>query len=259
MTNHYDTLGVERDATLGEIKRAFREKAKQLHPDISGEPDSAMRRLIDAYTVLSDMRQRFQYDKTTPIRPRAKKDFDFRAFLKERSSEPQYKARLIFFDLFNFAEAEAVSLWRAAGGLAFPLESLLDREDWMDSGFVLAEELEKHNFVYESFVLLTRLLKEERKQPYFKHFGEDVELLLKEIARQKLRRAVSEEVWISSLRSLLELGFPAKDEARWLKNIAQALLRTGDSDGAASAFFEARLRDSAISIPKKLQNTEYAG
>lgn len=246
MTNHYATLGVEWTATLSEIKRAFREKAKLFHPDISGAAATGeMRRLIEAYEVLSNRILRAQYDRLF-YRPAGspKAEFDYRSFLKEHGNDPEYKAKLIFFDLFHFEEDDAVAVWQAAGGVDFPIEKYLDREDWMDSCFVLAEELERAGCVYEAFMLLTRILAEERREPYFRHFTEDVELFLKEIVRVKLRRRVSPAVWIDCLRRLLPLGFPAKDEARWLTLIAAAHKKLGDHDAARAALAEARERSA---------------
>ncbi len=60
----YEVLGAAPSATGDEIARAFRTRAKQLHPDTSVEPDAAARfsELVAAYGVLSNHRTRRDYD-----------------------------------------------------------------------------------------------------------------------------------------------------------------------------------------------------
>jgi curved DNA-binding protein CbpA len=66
MTTLYATLGVESDATLDEIKRAYRRAAMKWHPDRNPgrevEAHTAFQQIRDAYSILSDDEQRRVYD-----------------------------------------------------------------------------------------------------------------------------------------------------------------------------------------------------
>lgn len=63
--DYYEVLGIARDADGAAIKRAYRQKARELHPDVSEDPDAEtkFRSVTEAYEVLSDDGRRATYDR----------------------------------------------------------------------------------------------------------------------------------------------------------------------------------------------------
>lgn len=61
MVDYYEILGVKRDASESDIKKAFRQAAMQHHPDKGGDKDK-FQQIQEAYEVLSDPQKRNEYD-----------------------------------------------------------------------------------------------------------------------------------------------------------------------------------------------------
>lgn len=81
--SHYEILGVGRDATPDQIKKAYRAKASQSHPDKGGS-DQAMAEINRAYECLSAPDRREKYDKTGSDDAPDKTEHEARAMLVDR-------------------------------------------------------------------------------------------------------------------------------------------------------------------------------
>jgi curved DNA-binding protein CbpA len=172
--NYYTLLGLHENASLSEIKKAFRERAKKLHPDTGAtgsRSELAMRKLLTAYQVLSNKALRKKYNEE--LRRHRAAVFDYREYLKGRNGDLSSLAKLIFFDLLHERDEEALKLYRELeeekGG---SLEDLLGPEDYMDCAFLLSEAYENQNDYESAFRLLYRISELEMEIHYFRHFTE---------------------------------------------------------------------------------------
>jgi len=116
--DYYEVMGVAREATQDEIKRAYRKLARKYHPDVSKESDAEERfkELGEAYEVLKDTEKRAAYDQLgtdwkggQEFRPPPdwKAGFEFRGADSPGSNTPDYSD--FFSSLFgqNFSDSGA--------------------------------------------------------------------------------------------------------------------------------------------------------
>lgn len=106
----YVILGVKRDATQQEIRRAYRRLARRFHPDINPGDATAQQRyqlIVEAYDTLTDPSRRRHYDAGGSAAPPSESTFAFEGFDFDRHAEGDRAST--FGDLF----ADVLS--RAAG------------------------------------------------------------------------------------------------------------------------------------------------
>lgn len=60
--NYYDILGVAKSASTADIKKAYRELAKQHHPDVAGGEGTKFKEIAEAYEILSNPEKKSNYD-----------------------------------------------------------------------------------------------------------------------------------------------------------------------------------------------------
>ncbi|MGQ9734123.1 MAG: molecular chaperone DnaJ [Candidatus Bipolaricaulia bacterium] len=114
--DYYEVLGVSRDATQEEIKRAYRQLAKKYHPDRSFDGGSAekFKEATEAYEVLSDPEKRAQYDRFGHVGPEQGFDFDLHDFHRAREAFDEFGfGRSAFDEIFDMFFGEGLRTSRA--------------------------------------------------------------------------------------------------------------------------------------------------
>jgi tetratricopeptide (TPR) repeat protein len=256
LKTYYEILNIDVTSSSDQIKRAFRKRAKEIHPDVNPFHDTdpaGMQSLLRAYETLMDPTRRENYDRRNYIfQPKAK--FNYRDFLKSRPDDEALQSRLVFFDLLHRREGEAIDLFdRLMEREGFSLERYLDREDYMDCAFLLAEEYENQLIFGPAFELLMEIVDFEAEKPYFRHFFLEVTERLRTLVCFKMPAELDPDDVIEYLNRLIVLDLPTKDIAFYLKKAAELYLDVGDPV-TASAYLERGLElDEKLGGIKKLR------
>lgn len=231
-------------------------RAKKIHPDVAGSrsrADEEMRLLLKAYEVLSDPERRREYDHHHTVVYGLHR-FDYREFLKSRTNDLESQSKLIFYDLLHSFEEEALEVFdRLCSAGEFRLECHMDREDFMDCAYLLAEELEKRGSYFEAFRLLVSIIRHERQRPYFRHFFEEVVARVRSLVCITMPGKVDPQDLLEALEELVEIGLSKKDSAFFLKKIAEIYGDLGEHETAARYLGKGLSLDRRLAGVKKLK------
>ena len=244
MENCYEVLGVKPGATLAEIRRAYREKVKIYHPDVSGDAATAehFKKIVRAYEVLTDQKSRAIFDSSfaAHFRRRKVKGWDYREWLLAREDD-ESRAKLIFFDLTHGREDDAVKEYKRmqTERSKFSLKHWFTRENFMDYGFILCEELHLRGEYYDAFCLLEQIIKMEYSYDYFRLFFPEVLLFAKIILKNHIEGVISDELALDAYERALELQLGDATDAFVLRKMGIIYNRIGDVRTAQICFEEA--------------------
>ncbi|MBN2510237.1 MAG: J domain-containing protein [Spirochaetales bacterium] len=257
MKDYYKILGVPPEAETEEIRRAYRRRAKDVHPDVapaSHTPEADFILIREAYDVLISPEIRAEYDAVYSKLYAKKPAFSYRDFLLAHKDEVEYRVKLICYDLLHKFEDEALDLYEGLGRR--PIHTFadqLDLEDFMDFGYIVADELFLRRRYGEAFDMFYEIALLEEDRPYFKHFYVELLARLKEITRRKLKGDDPDSRKLSMYEKLLELSFPPQEYAHIHKSIAELFLTRGEKALAAEHLREALTLDPGLSGLQKLK------
>ena len=235
MTDFYKVLGVRQNATLAEIKRAYREKVKILHPDLTGDitRKDEFNDVVHAYRVLSDSRQRNIFDESYFYRAKKasqnSESFDYYKWLSARQ-DYESRAKLIFYTLMRNKEDEAVAEFKRmqVNHPDFTLKDFFTREDFMDYGYILAEELVIRAEYYDAFLLLEQIIKMEYSYHYFYIFFPEVISFTLNILKRNIDGVVSDELALDVYERALDLELGKTNDSFFLRKMSEEYRRLGD-------------------------------
>lgn len=128
MADHYEELGVPRDASPGQIKAAYRMMAHRTHPDREGGDAERFKRVSAAYETLSDSERRAQYDRTGQDKPRdlqaEAEDIAAKLILShvEKSDDPDFVD--VLSSVRRDIKAQAYAMRQSSDGVAATIRKL---------------------------------------------------------------------------------------------------------------------------------------
>ncbi|SIP98948.1 DnaJ domain-containing protein [Alkalispirochaeta americana] len=258
MKDHYSVLGVSPDATPKEVRRAYRREVKAAHPDLHNGAVQSVERikeLVAAWETLGNPHRRAEYDRLRGYcRREERQEFNYPDFLRQRRDDPRSQARLIFYDLLHDNPEEALqiySVFLATGD--FDLARYLDREDFMDCAFLLAEEYESREEYLRAFELFAAIVRFEQHKPYFRHFMADVFDHLRHVLCFRLPSMEDPDTVLSCLYQAVDWDFSRKDRAFLYRIAAEMCLKKADRRGALRNVQRGLSLDPRLAGVRKIQ------
>lgn len=213
--DHYKVLGVRREATTSEIKSAFRRRAKRLHPDAGGRDANEFNALVESYNALLKKREEDFFARHQEYENTEYKCFNYHDYLMYERTDYESKAKLIVFDLLHHNEDEAVEVYTsmARDHADFRFSYWFCREDFMDLGYILCEELVARGEFYDAVLILDEIITLERQERYFKVFFSEVLKFSWTILKKNIDGVLNDELCLDVWERALEWGLDERKVA----------------------------------------------
>ncbi|MFP4365084.1 MAG: molecular chaperone DnaJ, partial [Spirochaetia bacterium] len=180
---------------------------------------------------------------------------NYRNFLKEQKNDFYYQSKLIFHDLLHNNPDEAMELYEQLCRIyALNIREYLEREDYMDCCFLLAEEYEKRGEFVKAYQHLKIIVLEEQLKAYFRHFIEEVVDRLRTITCFKMPSILPPRLILDYLNELINFDFSKKDNAFFYKKISEVYAELGDEETAVHFLQKGLSLDKNLAGVKKLKD-----
>ncbi|MFQ6039248.1 MAG: DnaJ domain-containing protein [Candidatus Poribacteria bacterium] len=230
-SNYYEILNVKRDATVTEIKSAFRSLAKQCHPDKNPgnerQAEEQFRYICKAYETLIDEKKRIIHDYNLRQYERQNKSRNvYKENLIKRSRKNNTSAlcQLMLEELMSNNPRQAVQIYERLKTriINFDFVLYMNYADSRDCEFLLAEAYQILGGYRQAAQLYERVIENEKRHPHFRHFIKEVKTRLKKVYYYGLAKPANAEESIIHLQKILELGLSKRDTAWVYKKIAES-------------------------------------
>lgn len=102
MPNYYEILGIDKNATHEELKKAYRTLSKKYHPDLNDSPEAEkkFKEINEAYRTLSNPEKRKVYDMTLENPKSDNFDFNFDDLTKEQKEYAEFLKKRVALENF---------------------------------------------------------------------------------------------------------------------------------------------------------------
>jgi len=229
--DYYALLGVELGAERDAIRRAFRGRLLEVHPDKAAEPTDVrlLAQVMRAWEILGDDELREDYDRIWRLRHRGEEsELESKIPHITESVRPQDQARSILFLLLEERGGEALERLRGLGEAAPEfLREHLDSDEFIDAAFLIAELFEAKRSWFESLEWLERLIRSERTRRRHRPCYSEA---LDRARRLLIRRTATElepRVTLEYLRRAEILGLDRSQQVEVAKRRAQCYFDLG--------------------------------
>lgn len=247
--NYYQILEIGRNATVSEIKQAFRKLAKRYHPDklhINFSPDEVahakrmFREVCNAYGVLQDQKRKADYDRILQNIERQKKSYRSYFDTRSRLDQDYVKLELLFQALLHQNYETGITIYEQLcrkcekSGTKWCPDDFFNYEDSRDCEFLIAEAYqnlgfsngdvsasERHRKIELAMQIYESLLSAEGQRPCFKHFIKEIKERLKRIYLYHFSVEGYEQMTQISLTKIQALKLPKQETAWMYKKIAE--------------------------------------
>ena len=223
--------------------------------DFRAESEEAMRLLLKAYEILSNPSKREEYDRHLAAkRQKHEGSFNYREFLKSRKRDMISQSKLILFDLLHSNTDDAIFTYESLSSSPhFQLDHYLNRDDYMDCAFLLAEQFCEIGQYEKAFELFDTIYEEELRHPYFKHFIFEVLERLKRLVCFQLMESLPPRENITYLKRALAYELSRKDKALIYKKMAEIYSEMGEMSRAMKFLNKGLQYNKKLSGIKKLK------